>query len=228
MVGRERELAALRAGISSEQWASASCHLFTLLGAAGVGKSRLVTELLAGVGDGATIMRGRCLPLRRGHHLLAAGRSSPRTLRRRSAGRHRRRPRGGRSAPDHRASRGRGRPRGNSRSDATRPSWAVRSPVRGGGAGRGHWWSCSTTCSGPSRRSSTSSSMWRSGRATRRSCSSASARPEFLDERPSWSGGKFNATSVLLERAERRRIGRARGESPRTRSARRGRPQRGS
>ena len=26
------------------------------------------------------------------------------------------------------------------------------------------------------------------------------ARPEFLDERPSWGGGKFNATSVLLER----------------------------
>ena len=26
------------------------------------------------------------------------------------------------------------------------------------------------------------------------------ARPEFLDERPGWGGGKFNATSVLLER----------------------------
>ena len=26
------------------------------------------------------------------------------------------------------------------------------------------------------------------------------ARPEFLDERPGWGGGKFNATSALLER----------------------------
>jgi hypothetical protein len=38
------------------------CHLFTLLGAAGVGKSRLVVELLDGVGDRALVLRGRCLP----------------------------------------------------------------------------------------------------------------------------------------------------------------------
>ena len=42
--------------------AESGCHLFTLLGAAGVGKSRLVAELLAGVGDGAMVLRGRCLP----------------------------------------------------------------------------------------------------------------------------------------------------------------------
>jgi class 3 adenylate cyclase/tetratricopeptide (TPR) repeat protein len=37
------------------------CHLFTLLGMAGVGKSRLVGELLSRVGASATILRGRCL-----------------------------------------------------------------------------------------------------------------------------------------------------------------------
>ncbi len=61
MVGRERPLAQL-----SQAYGAAiedtSCQLFTILGAAGVGKSRLVDEFLSGVGEGATILRGRCLP----------------------------------------------------------------------------------------------------------------------------------------------------------------------
>jgi class 3 adenylate cyclase/tetratricopeptide (TPR) repeat protein len=61
LVGRERELRALR-----EAWdravAEAGCHLFTLLGVAGVGKSRLVAELVSNVGDDARMLRGRCLP----------------------------------------------------------------------------------------------------------------------------------------------------------------------
>jgi hypothetical protein len=36
------------------------CHLCTVLGVAGVGKSRLVAELLAEVGEAATVLRGRC------------------------------------------------------------------------------------------------------------------------------------------------------------------------
>ena len=36
-------------------------HLFTLLGPAGVGKSRLVAEFVAGPGTEATVLRGRCL-----------------------------------------------------------------------------------------------------------------------------------------------------------------------
>jgi class 3 adenylate cyclase/tetratricopeptide (TPR) repeat protein len=60
LVGREREL-----GLVRQAWRrtvdEAGCHLFTLLGPAGVGKSRLVAELLSGVGDGATVLRGRCL-----------------------------------------------------------------------------------------------------------------------------------------------------------------------
>ena len=38
------------------------CHLVTVLGAAGVGKSRLVEEFTAGLGGGATVLAGRCLP----------------------------------------------------------------------------------------------------------------------------------------------------------------------
>jgi class 3 adenylate cyclase/tetratricopeptide (TPR) repeat protein len=60
LVGRERELAALRNAferVTSEH----SSQLFTLLGAAGVGKSRLVGEFSASLSD-ATVLRGRCLP----------------------------------------------------------------------------------------------------------------------------------------------------------------------
>jgi predicted ATPase/DNA-binding SARP family transcriptional activator len=39
-----------------------SCQLFTVLGLAGVGKSRLVEEALSGLADRATVGRGRCLP----------------------------------------------------------------------------------------------------------------------------------------------------------------------
>ena len=60
LVGRERELSLLR-----DAWErvvrEAGCHLFTLLGMAGVGKSRLVVELLHGIGEDALVLAGRCL-----------------------------------------------------------------------------------------------------------------------------------------------------------------------
>jgi class 3 adenylate cyclase len=37
------------------------CHLFTIVGAAGVGKSRLVTEFIGSLGDQAQVAPGRCL-----------------------------------------------------------------------------------------------------------------------------------------------------------------------
>ena len=40
--------------------------LFTLLGPAGVGKSRLIREFLTSIGDSATVLRGRCLPYGQG------------------------------------------------------------------------------------------------------------------------------------------------------------------
>jgi len=59
MVGRDRQRQLLDdafANVVGER----SCHLFTILGTAGVGKSRLVAEFLQSL-DGATVVGGRCL-----------------------------------------------------------------------------------------------------------------------------------------------------------------------
>jgi len=61
MIGRGRELHTLEDAFSRAV-AERSCHLFTVLGAAGVGKSRLVREALAGIGDSARVLVGTCLP----------------------------------------------------------------------------------------------------------------------------------------------------------------------
>ena len=60
MVGRSRELALLNQAFERAASESA-CHLFTILGPAGVGKSRLVAELLRGLGDDTEVLSGRCL-----------------------------------------------------------------------------------------------------------------------------------------------------------------------
>jgi class 3 adenylate cyclase len=61
LVGRERERRLLREAFERAV-AERACHLFTLLGTAGVGKSRLAAELLADIGAAASVVGGRCLP----------------------------------------------------------------------------------------------------------------------------------------------------------------------
>ncbi len=58
MVGRARELRRMEDSFG-QATADRSCQLFTVLGAAGVGKSRLAAELRAG--SDATVLQGRCL-----------------------------------------------------------------------------------------------------------------------------------------------------------------------
>ncbi len=60
MVGRARELGLLRQAFERAVSESA-CHLFTVLGPAGVGKTRLVAELVAGLHGEAATLSGRCL-----------------------------------------------------------------------------------------------------------------------------------------------------------------------
>jgi class 3 adenylate cyclase/tetratricopeptide (TPR) repeat protein len=61
LVGRADELAQLREAYDRTVQVSA-CQLFTLLGAAGVGKSRLIRGFLRGIEGQATVATGRCLP----------------------------------------------------------------------------------------------------------------------------------------------------------------------
>jgi len=63
MIGRKAELEQLRAALD-QALRERSCRLFTILGDAGVGKSRLASEFLAGLE--ARVVRGRCLSYGKG------------------------------------------------------------------------------------------------------------------------------------------------------------------
>jgi class 3 adenylate cyclase/tetratricopeptide (TPR) repeat protein len=60
MVGRRDDLATLREAFDRAR-REGGCRVLTLVGPAGVGKSRLVKEFLAGVADAATQLTGHCL-----------------------------------------------------------------------------------------------------------------------------------------------------------------------
>ena len=60
LVGRVREQQRLRAAFE-DVVSERVCHLFTLLGPAGVGKSRLIEEFLAVAAASADVLRSRCL-----------------------------------------------------------------------------------------------------------------------------------------------------------------------
>lgn len=60
MIGRDEELSSAYAAFARAR-RSGETHLLTLLGEAGVGKSRLAHELVARIGAEATVLTGRCL-----------------------------------------------------------------------------------------------------------------------------------------------------------------------
>ena len=197
MVGRERELAALEQAYQRAVGEGA-CHLFTVLGAAGVGKSRLVAEFLAGVGDEATVMRGRCLPYgegitywplaealrgRYGDDPLAGIAGS---LEGDEAALIAERIAGALSL-------------GGSPGPPDETAWAVRRLFEAEAKARplvvlfdDLQWAETTFLDLVEHLAD-----WSRDAPILLICL---ARPEFLDERPGWGGGKFNATSALLER----------------------------
>src|SRR6266511_4222886 len=61
LIGREVELQSLRDAYA-DAVAKRTCRLFTVVGPAGMGKSRLAAELCSAVRDEATLLTGRCLP----------------------------------------------------------------------------------------------------------------------------------------------------------------------
>ena len=61
MIGRDTELDAILDAFERSV-AGRGCRMVTVLGEAGVGKSRLALEALGAIGERATVLRGRCLP----------------------------------------------------------------------------------------------------------------------------------------------------------------------
>jgi class 3 adenylate cyclase/tetratricopeptide (TPR) repeat protein len=61
LIGRETELRLLRDAYTQAVDGRA-CRLFTIVGPAGIGKSRLAAELCGAVSDEGTVLTGRCLP----------------------------------------------------------------------------------------------------------------------------------------------------------------------
>ncbi|MGH3034915.1 MAG: BTAD domain-containing putative transcriptional regulator [Gaiellaceae bacterium] len=197
MVGRARELAQLGQAfehVGSERTPA----LFTLLGPAGIGKSRLAAEFGALVEGQATVLQGRCLPYGKGITFWplaetvrqAAGATTPEAI--------------AALLPDYeeaeliasRVAAAVGRPDAEAASDET--FWAIRKLLQALARDLPlllvfddiHW------------AESTFLDLVESVVDLSRETPIllfCLARPELLEERPSWGGGKVNATAMLLE-----------------------------
>src|SRR6266540_5304078 len=198
MVGRERERMLLQHAYERAV-GERGCHLFTVLGTAGVGKSRLVAEFAAGIGETATVVEGRCLPYGEGITFWPLAEivrklhgkdplaSIPATL-----------------AGDE-----------NAEVIASRLAAALGLAERPG-AGEETFWAARKLFEAHARKRPLvvvfddvqwgeptfldfidHVTDWTRDAPILLVCL---ARPELLDIRPVWGGGKFNATSVLLER----------------------------
>jgi class 3 adenylate cyclase/tetratricopeptide (TPR) repeat protein len=197
MVGRERERLLLQHAYERAV-GERSCNLFTVLGTAGVGKSRLVAEFAAGIGGTATVVQGRCLPYGEGITFWPLAEivrelhgedplaSIPATL----AGEE------------------------NAEVIASRLAAAL-GLADAPGAGEETFWAARKLFEAHARERPLvvvfddvqwgeptfldfidHVTDWTRDAPILLVCL---ARPELLDIRPAWSGGKFNATSVLLE-----------------------------
>jgi class 3 adenylate cyclase/tetratricopeptide (TPR) repeat protein len=198
MVGRDRERALLERAYERAVGESA-CHLFTILGAAGVGKSRLVTEFLDVVHDQAVVVSGRCLPYGEGItfwpllEIVRAlyGEDFVSTI-------------GSHLAGDENADVVAARVGGalglvETTGPAEETFWAFRKLFEAKARERplvvvfdDLQWAEPTFLDLVEHIAD-----WAHDAPILLACL---ARPELLDERPGWGGGKFNATSVLLER----------------------------
>ncbi len=170
LVGRVRERERLRADFADAA-AARTCRLFTLIGPAGVGKSRLVEDFLEHVGDSARVARARCLSYGEGitywplvEVLLQLGRDPEQAIR---------------SSPADTQLATRAL---LEEVAAERPLVLVLDDLQ---------WAESPLLDLVDHLAD-----WSREAPLFLLCV---ARPELLDARPGWGGGKFNATSILLE-----------------------------
>ncbi len=180
IVGRKRERRTL-----DDAWervrSERACHLFTLLGSAGVGKSRLVAEFLASL-DGAAVVRGRCLSYGEGITYWPVVEVVLQL---------------GRRPSDPRAAAAIASLLGETEEPATADeiAWAFRKLLEE---------SAPVVCVFDDLHWAESTFLdlvdhvadWSRDAPILLACI---ARPELLDRRSTWAGGKLNATTVLLE-----------------------------
>jgi class 3 adenylate cyclase len=204
MVGRQRERRRLDDALD-QAIGDRSCQLFTILGAAGVGKSRLVQEFLHDLGPSPLVARGRCLPYGEGITYWPVI-----EVVRDAAGL------GDTSTPDESLSKIATLLEGEQDVElaAKRIGEVIGLSEELGGAEEG-FWAVRTFFEALARRRPLvlvfDDIHW--GEATFLDLVDhiadwtrdapillvCVARPELLDARPHWGGGKLNATSVLLE-----------------------------
>ena len=232
LVGREQQLSALRgefAGVVQDR----ACHLLTVLGPAGIGKSRLVQEF---VGEARAPTRrslhGHCLPYGEGITYWPLTEVVREILRREGSpeaessehGDRRTAPRRGEGRPDRRADLGGARTRraaAAGRGEET--SWAVRKLFEALARRRplvivfdDLQWAEPTFIELVDYLAELSRDA-----PILLLCM---ARPELFDSHPSWGGGKLNAASMLLEPLDDGELPEADREPARPRAApRRGR-----
>ena len=204
LVGRTRELRLLDQALERAV-TDRTCQLVTVLGPAGVGKSRLVEEFITAVGDSAEVVRARCLPYGDGitfwpvvEMITSTARitpvDGPAETRARIVGLL-----GERADAEVIAER-LAHLVGLADAEAVPEEtfWAVRKLLEALAAERPlvvdlddvHW--AETTMLDLIEHVAD----WSRDAPILLLCS---ARPELLDERPAWGGGKLNATSFLLE-----------------------------
>jgi class 3 adenylate cyclase len=170
LVGRRRERERLRADFE-DVVAASTCRLFTLIGPAGIGKSRLVADFLESVDGVADVARGRALSYGEGitywplvEMLIQLGVEPSDVI-------------GSSPADTELAARGL-----LERRASEQPLVLVIDDL--------HW------AEEPMLALVEHLSDWSRGAPILVLCI---ARPELLDVRPGWGGGKLNATSILLE-----------------------------
>jgi class 3 adenylate cyclase/tetratricopeptide (TPR) repeat protein len=192
MVGREQELDLLRDAFSQAR-RDRSCQLLTLLGAAGVGKSRLAHEFLATL-EGTSVVQGRCLSYGEGITYWPVVEALKQLLGDQPQARLADLGTDELAAETILGVLGEGEAVGSTDEIA----WAVRKLFEAAAGGQPlvvaiddvHWGESALL------------DLIEHVAALSRDASMlllCMARPELLDHRPAWAGGKLNATTVLLE-----------------------------
>ena len=203
-VGRERQRAALQT-VFGNAVSDRACHLLTVLGAAGVGKSRLVQEFVGALGGEVTVLRGRCLPYGEGISYWPLAEVVKDVAR------------AGGQSPGEEAAAIAERVAGEAKAEliAELVAEAVGLGGPGGGTSEETFWAvrklfAAIARSGPlvvvfddvHWAQPTFLDLVEHVAVFSRDVPIlllCIARPELLDTRPGWGGGKLNATSILLE-----------------------------